>query len=382
MESHVAGAGFSVPFATWAGTLGCMIPCTKPAAAALIALSWLGLACAPASASEIGQTIASQFDAAVFQNSLDNLLYTHLGQSRGINGAQHDLCRTNILNSLKSYGLEVVLDPFPYNGHTYFNVIATKTGTVFPDSQYVIGAHYDSVNNPGADDDASGVAAVMEIARVLSQYETAYTIKFCAWDREEQGKIGSTAYVAEHAGEDIKAMVQLDMIAHDSGQNRENVYGNAAALPLKQALISAAAEYGNGITVVDVGNATFSDHAPFAAAGYQAVVFVEHNYIANSCYHQPCDSVDMPNYIHYAFASNLGRSVAGYLADKAQAYKPGDATADGVVDVDDLLAVINAWGDCPSPCPPACAGDIAPSPIAGDCVVDVDDLLSVINHWG
>ena len=71
--------------------------------------------------------------------------------------------------------------------------------------------------------------------------------------------------MADHPGEDIKAMVQLDMIAHNTRQNRENVYGNAAAFPLKQALIGEA-EYGNGINVVDVGNATFSDHAPFAAA--------------------------------------------------------------------------------------------------------------------
>jgi hypothetical protein len=335
-----------------------------------------------AAASQIGQTISSQFDAASFQNYLDNSLYTHLGMSRGLNGAHHDLCRNNIVNTFKSFGLSVELDPFPFSGQTYFNVIATKTGTVFPDAQYIVGAHYDSTNNPGADDDASGVAAMLEIARVLSQYDTAYTIKFCAWDREEQGKIGSTAYVAEHSGDDIKAMVQLDMIAHNAGQNRENVYGNAATLPLKQQLIAAALEYGDGINVVDVGNATFSDHAPFAAAGYQAVVFVEHNYITNTCYHQACDAIETPNYIHYAFASNLGRSVAGYLADKAQAYVAGDATRDGNVDVDDLLAVINSWGDCAIPCPPTCDADLAPTPVSGDCVVNVDDLLSVINNWG
>ena len=67
--------------------------------------------------------------------------------------------------------------------------IATKTGTVYPQSQYVIGAHYDSVNNPGADDDASGVAAVFEeIARILAQYETAYTIKFCTSDAKSRAK--------------------------------------------------------------------------------------------------------------------------------------------------------------------------------------------------
>jgi hypothetical protein len=56
---------------------------------------------------------------------------------------------------------------------------------------------------------------------------------------------------------------------------------------------------------------------------------------------------------------------------------PGDVTANGVVDVDDLLAVINAWGKCANP--DECPADIAPT--SGNDVVDVDDLLFVINNW-
>jgi hypothetical protein len=56
----------------------------------------------------------------------------------------------------------------------------------------------------------------------------------------------------------------------------------------------------------------------------------------------------------------------------------GDLTGDGIVDVDDLLAVINAWGDCTNP--KDCPADLAPPP-NGDDVVDVDDLLVVINNW-
>ena len=56
---------------------------------------------------------------------------------------------------------------------------------------------------------------------------------------------------------------------------------------------------------------------------------------------------------------------------------PADITGDGTVNVSDLLAVINAWGACVPPCPPACAADVN-----GDCAVNVADLLSVINAWG
>ncbi len=56
---------------------------------------------------------------------------------------------------------------------------------------------------------------------------------------------------------------------------------------------------------------------------------------------------------------------------------PGDVDHDAQVNVTDLLAVINAWGPCPAPCPPACAADVT-----GDCTVGVNDLLAVINNWG
>jgi len=57
--------------------------------------------------------------------------------------------------------------------------------------------------------------------------------------------------------------------------------------------------------------------------------------------------------------------------------KPGDANGDCIVNVDDLLAVINAWGPCPN-----CPATFCPADLTGDCTVNVDDLLNVINHWG
>jgi hypothetical protein len=70
----------------------------------------------------------------------------------------------------------------------------------------------------------------------------------------------------------------------------------------------------------------------------------------------------------------------GLLINLTPSNVPGDITGDGVVNVNDLLVVINAWGPCPAP-PQSCPADIAPSP-NGDGVVNVNDLLSVINNWG
>jgi len=226
------------------------------------------------------------------------------------------------------------------------------------------------------------VAAIMEIARILASYDTRYTIKFIAWDREEQGKIGSTAWVAQNAGANILGMVQLDMIGHDVGTNKQNLYSNAASAPLKNAVTSAIGLYGNGLLVGDAGAATFSDHAPFNSAGYQAICFVENLYTQFGCYHQQCDSVDTANYIHYAFASNLARGVAGWLADVAGASRKGDVTGNGVVDIDDLVLVITSWGACPAP-PTLCPADIPRTAGgAGSGTVDIDDLVAVIVNWG
>jgi Peptidase family M28/Right handed beta helix region len=296
-------------------------------------------------ASEIGDEIAAQVSIATYQHYLENLLYTHQGMSRGVNGAEHDLARANIVSTLAGFGLDVELHPFVYNNVTYYNVVATQPGVLDPDQIYVVGAHYDSVNNPGADDDASGVAGVLELARILSQYDTAYTIRYCAWDREEQGLIGSTSYVAERRWEAVRGMIQIDMVAHDSGGNRQALYPALGGVnPLADGLVAAFPLYGNGTTVIRRAPSTFSDHAPFARAGYDAIAFVEDNYLANSCYHQACDHVDQPDYIYYPFATNLVRVIGGYLADNALVWHVDDCDGDDLSDAAEIAG--NPALDC------------------------------------
>jgi hypothetical protein len=107
------------------------------------------------------------------------------------------------------------------------NIIATIPGSMFPDQVYIIGAHYDSYSMagpllaPGADDNASGTAAVIEIARAIktSGIQPAATIKFIAFAIEELmyfGNSGSEHYAleAKNRNENIKLMINLDMISH------------------------------------------------------------------------------------------------------------------------------------------------------------------------
>jgi hypothetical protein len=284
--------------------------------------------------SEIGQQIADQISLTSYTNYLNNSLYTHNGNNRdGASGAQHNPCRTNIQNILQGFGLTTELQSFSYYGGTRYNVVATQVGKVYPDSHFIIGGHYDSAGTPGADDDASGVAGVLEIARILSVYRTDYTIKYVAFDFEEYGLIGSKAYVNSHPTDTIVAMISLDMIAFDAGNYACDIFGRASSASVKNALRTAVQTYGNGLAANLGGISDNSDHAPFEQAGYVACLMIEQ--WGNNCYHQACDSVDTANYINYVFARDMTRSVAGYLADNAHIH-PLDCNSNGIPDECDV----------------------------------------------
>ncbi|MCC6127426.1 MAG: M28 family peptidase [Pirellulales bacterium] len=266
------------------------------------------------------QDVVNQVSQAAYADFHANSLYTHAGNNRGIGGAEHDLARNNIYNAFASLGLNPVLNPFTYNGSTYHNVVAALPGAVNPSAVYIVGAHFDSVNNPGADDNASGTAGVIELARVFARHRFDATIVFIAFDREEQGLIGSKAYANAHVQDDIRGMVSMDMIAYNpAGEhyNKAFIYGRTASDPIKNDLAAAISAYGNGLAYEIAGDKPYSDHAPFEANGKQACLLIEHALAVNPNYHKAGDSVDTPNYIDYAFATKMTRGVAGWLATEA-----------------------------------------------------------------
>jgi hypothetical protein len=271
-----------------------------------------------------GTVIAGQISQSSYTNYLDNLLYTHDGDNRdALSGPDHGPARAAIVAAFQSFpGLTVQQEPFTYSLGTHYNVVATQVGTLHPAQYYVIGAHYDSAGTPGADDNASGVAGVLEIARVLSAYPTDYTIKYIAFDVEEYGLWGSKAYVDAHPTDDILGMISMDMIAHDPGGGVADIWGKTASNAIKLDLRDAVLAYSGGLTAV-LQTETFSrsDHGPFQDDGYQACLLIEPDIdTENPCYHQACDSVDTPNYISYSYAVKVTRSAAGYLADHAGAH--------------------------------------------------------------
>jgi hypothetical protein len=332
-----------------------------------VAVLWAG----GFAAAQTTEQIVDQIDTANYQHYLDDLLYTHPGDDRGF-GPEHDLARDNIFDTFSSFGLQVSLDPFLYQQGTYYNVVAIKPGLGFPERHYIIGAHFDSVGNPGADDNGSGTAGVMEIARVLSQYSFQQTIIFIAFDREEQGLYGSDAYAEEHALDDIRGMVSMDMIAYNTGAGTLDLYGRSASNGIKNALAQAVTDYSGGLDAIIQGSLDGSDHAPFEWQGFQACLIIED--WGNPWYHHENDHVEMPNYIDYDYATQITRSVCGWLVDQAGLLEfcEGDTNGDGVVNTEDLLALLGVWGTDPG----------GPPDFDGDGNVGTSDLLILLGNWG
>jgi hypothetical protein len=221
------------------------------------------------------------------------------------------------------FGCETVIDSFyrdspePFGGYL-FNVVADHTGTTAQDVLIILCAHYDSIASdsdpfflaPGADDNASGTAFCLEIARVLQGFDTPKTVRFICFSGEEQGLLGSSAYVRDHPGQNIEVVINADMIAYTAGGLREvNVFRN----PVANAHADFVAENINKYTTLlplDPGNTGRSDHVPFQQAGYRGMFL--HEAIFNSVhYHKSHDQAD---YLDFEYMTEIvtGCAIATY----------------------------------------------------------------------
>ena len=181
--------------------------------------------------------------------------------------------------------LTVTDDVYSFGVNGGRNVFATQLGQTNPDKIYIICAHYDSTFDYCADDNVSGTAAVLEIARILSQYAIDNTIVYALWDEEEDGLVGSADYAQKALLnlDDIQAVFNMDMMAHDGdGDNSFDIDTQpiANSVAMKDEIISILSTYTSNnnidLNVNDITNGTFaSDHASFWNRGYTGLLFGE-----------------------------------------------------------------------------------------------------------
>lgn len=237
--------------------------------------------------------------------------------------ADKDLIAEYLASKLTTYGYDVTFDEFMSGGVTCRNVVATRTGTTLPDEYVVVGAHYDSIsqsptiNAPGAEDNGSGTAAVMEIARLAADRDFERTVQFVLFDSEEQGLYGSYHFVqdATAAGRDIIAAITLDMVAYFDANYAVRIEGETPW----EWLMATMETYVGDLTDISSQkdyNSWGSDHVPFQQAGIPAFLAIDYDYGVYPGYHQTSDVWSQIEGT-YHLGSEIGKACAATLADVA-----------------------------------------------------------------
>ncbi len=201
---------------------------------------------------------------------------------------------------------EVEIDSFVYNNTWQKNVIATLPGEQ-PDIITVVGGHHDSYSSgnprtfaPGADDNASGTSAVLEIARVLKKNQVIpnVTIKFVTFAAEEYGLHGSDNYAQKlfEAGSTIKLMINHDMISHTSrliDQSNVDINYYSGSEDFTEIARNSTNQYSRLKAQTGTSNSAGSDSYSFWSYGFPAVYFEERDF--SPYYHSPSDVIENYN---------------------------------------------------------------------------------------
>ncbi len=252
-----------------------------------------------------------------------------------------------IKNVLDTYsGLtSVELDTFyissavsPYDTKPQINVVATIEGQTNPEKIFVIGAHldatadrdknwtennWDTIEAPGADDNATGIASILEIARIMSDksigFENDFTIKLVAFGAEERGS-SSYSYSGNHhgsmhfanrlfsEGKEMIGMVSMDMIGFNLNYDYASIvkqeYLKAQSITLGEKFYEANQNFSIGLitNAPPFATGTYSDHQSFSDINIPAILIIENApwrsnnyYQANPYYHTSDDSFETVN---------------------------------------------------------------------------------------
>jgi peptidase M28-like protein len=304
-------------------------------------------------------TLSSQTDPVRGVGAAGTWIFTQLQQSAATSGGSMTVERQTFVQPPSPR------IPVPTS---ITNVVATLRGTdpSAADRVYVVGAHYDSrvtdvlnftSDAPGADADASGVAAMLELARVMASHPSKATIIFVAFDAAEQGQFGSSffAATAKASGENIQAFLNMDTIGSSVGANgvrdpfeirlfSEGIPSNVTPAQLAQLIANGGENDGasrqlaryigetgaNGATQMDIKQVwrrdRFSragDQIPFLNQGFSAVRFTEPNENYN---HQAQDVRventvqfgDLPQFLDFDYLARVTRVVGSSLSALAR----------------------------------------------------------------
>ncbi|HTS51822.1 MAG TPA: M28 family peptidase [Burkholderiales bacterium] len=255
--------------------------------------------------------------------------------------------RDYIVREWRAQGLEPRLQSYLARGIESSNVEVVLQGARHDSQSIVVGAHYDSVmGSPGADDNASAVAALLELSRALAPAPRARTLRMVAFVNEEPpfffwGKMGSQVYAraARERGEDIRVMLSLEMLGYYRDEprtqlypplfrwfypNRGNFIGFVANLRSRRVLRRVFHAFRNNCDfpaeraavpswIPGVG---WSDHLSFWREGYSALMVTDTAFYRYPYYHT---AEDTPEKVDYPRLTAVANGLAGALLELANA---------------------------------------------------------------
>ena len=260
-------------------------------------------------------------ESVLYLRDVVNVLSREVGVRSYQNINSLELAAQYISGQFESFGYQISRQPFPFRGNTYYNLVAEITGIASPSRILIVGAHYDTVSStPGADDNSSGVAGLLAMARALAGESLAHTVRFVAFGLEEPpayrtANMGSYHYARnlQKSGEPVEGMICLEMIGYFSNRRGSQHY----PLPFFSLKFPTVGNYiafvGNirskGITkrfaesfqdAVDLPVVTlnapaivigidFSDHWSFGKFGYHAFMVTDTAFYRNPHYHAQSD---------------------------------------------------------------------------------------------
>ena len=235
---------------------------------------------------------------------------------------------------MAALGLEVEQQPFyastwTGSGQAAPNVIGIQRGTLYPDVYVVCGSHFDSFSfeamygtgaAPGADDNATGVASVLESARIMTQYEFEYSIVYCAYGCEEMGLYGSEAYASrcQQEGMEILGYFNNDMNGYLYGDviHIDCIYPNSVA-PIGDYYMNVGSVYFPELPIRHVNfSEGDSDHTSFNNHGYMGIYPFEDYQHYSPKIHTPNDLIG-PSVTSFEMSQQYCRMNIGCLAELA-----------------------------------------------------------------
>jgi len=265
---------------------------------------------------------------------------------------RHRAARDYIASELRTLGLRVDLAPFSFRGRTYHNVVGGVPGSDARRPRLLIGAHFDSTaHTPGADDNASGVAALLECARLVASREPRAGLEFVGFDLEElqtvtgRYRVGSHALAREKRArrETLAGALILEMVGYRDARPGTQIVppflgidvprtgdflaavGDARSRDLLEGFVSGARAAAPDLPLVPYATrlrgwllplTRLSDNASFWDARYPSLMLTDTASLRNPHYHRATDTGAT---LDYLFMAMVTEATAGALARLAHA---------------------------------------------------------------